>query len=147
MEEITIRNTLIRKVDGKLAVVPNATLFKNSVDVLTSQPQRRVRIVCGVAYDEDVDRSRDIIEQAVRSCETVREKRTIEVFALEFADSSVNFQVMWWTGSKPVEIRRSRDEVISAIKRELDKANIEIPYPYRTLVLKNVPEVKSLDVS
>ncbi|WP_182869538.1 mechanosensitive ion channel family protein [Stieleria mannarensis] len=137
VKEITIRNTMIRKLDGELAVVPNASLFKNNVDVLTSQPQRRVRIICGVAYDEDVDQSRDVIAQAVQSCQSVQGKRTVEVFAQEFASSSINFEVAWWTGSKPVEIRRSRDEVVAAIKRALDDAGIEIPFPYRTLTFKN----------
>lgn len=137
VEQITIRNTMIRRLDGELAVVPNATLFKNNVDVLTSQPQRRVRIICGVAYDEDVDQSRDVIEKAVQSCDSVQGKRTVEVFAQEFADSSINFEVAWWTGSKPIDIRRSRDEVVAAIKRALDDAGIEIPFPYRTLTFKN----------
>ncbi|TWU20477.1 Small-conductance mechanosensitive channel [Novipirellula galeiformis] len=137
VEQITIRNTLIRRLDGELAVVPNATLFKNNVDVLTSQPQRRVRLICGVAYDEDVDESRKVIESAVLSCESVQGKRTVEVFAQEFANSSVNFEVAWWTGSRPIDIRRSRDEVVAAIKRALDDAGIEIPFPYRTLTFKD----------
>ena len=41
--------------------------------------------------------------------------------------------VMWWTGSKPLDIRKSRDKVIAAVKRALDDAGIEIPFPYRTL--------------
>lgn len=69
-----------------------------------------------------------------RSVEGVR---TIEVFAEEFGSSSINFEVAWWTGSKPIDIRRSRDEVVAAIKRELDRANIEIPFPYRTLTYKD----------
>lgn len=137
VEQITIRNTMIRRLDGELAILPNATLFKNNVDVLTSQPQRRVRIICGVAYDEDVDVARDVITEAVQSCDTIEGIRTVEVFAEEFADSSINFEVSWWTGSKPVDIRRSRDQVVAAIKRSLDEAGIEIPFPYRTLTFKN----------
>lgn len=140
VEQITIRNTLIRKLDGELAVIPNGTLFKNNVDVLTNQPQRRVRIICGVAYAENIDQARQVITDAVRSCDTVQGVRTIEVFAVEFADSSVNFEVSWWTGSKPTDIRRSRDQVVAAIKRFLDDAGIEIPFPYRTLVFKTPPE-------
>jgi len=41
--------------------------------------------------------------------------------------------VTWWTGSTPLDIRHSRDEVITAVKRALDEAGIEIPFPYRTL--------------
>ena len=137
VEEITIRNTMIRRLDGELAVVPNATLFKNNVDVLTSQPQRRVRLSCGVAYGENLDAAREVIRQAVQSCQTIEGVRTVEVFAQEFADSSVNFEVAWWTGSKPLDIRRSRDEVVAAIKLALDDAGIEIPFPYRTLTFKD----------
>jgi small-conductance mechanosensitive channel len=136
VEEITIRNTLIKRLDGELSVVPNAHIFTNSVDVLTSQPQRRVRLICGVAYGESVDAAREVIRAAVQECESVQGKRTAEVFACEFADSSVNFEVAWWTGSKPIDIRRSRDEVVAAIKRKLDEAGIEIPFPYRTLTFK-----------
>ncbi|TWU15847.1 mechanosensitive ion channel family protein [Planctomycetes bacterium Poly21] len=137
VEKITIRNTLIRGLDGELSVIPNATLFKNNVDVLTSQPQRRVRIICGVAYGEDVDAAREVIRNAMQDCETILGVRTIEVFAQEFASSSINFEVVWWTGSKPTDIRRSRDEVIAAIKRGLDSAGIEIPFPYRTLTFQD----------
>ena len=42
----------------------------------------------------------------------------------------------WWTGSHPLKIRESRDEVVAAVKRALDDAGIEIPFPYRTLVFK-----------
>ena len=45
----------------------------------------------------------------------------------------MDFEVTWWTGAKPVEQRESRDEVVEAVKRGLDEAGIEIPYPYRTL--------------
>lgn len=145
VREITIRNTLIRKLDGELAVVPNATLFKNNVDVLTSQPQRRVRIICGVAYGENVDQSREVIRDAVQSCDSVQGKRTVEVFAQEFASSSVNFEVAWWTGSKPIDIRRSRDEVVAAIKRDLDGAGIEIPFPYRTLTFKQPSDAAAIE--
>ncbi|MFG6560666.1 hypothetical protein [Sulfitobacter sp. 1A15299] len=42
----------------------------------------------------------------------------------------------WWTGSAPVEQRRSRDEVVTSVKRALDEAGLEIPFPYRTLTFK-----------
>ncbi|MEM6468577.1 MAG: mechanosensitive ion channel family protein, partial [Planctomycetota bacterium] len=137
VEEITIRNTMIRRLDGELAVVPNAYLFKNHVDVLTNQPQRRVRITCGIAYGEDVDRARKVIRNAVQSCDSVQGKRTVEVFAEAFSASSIDFEVAWWTGSKPVGLRNSRDKVVAAIKYALDDAGIEIPFLRRTLTFKD----------
>lgn len=133
VEEITIRNTLIRRTDGELVVIPNGQLFKSHVEVLTNRRKRRVRITCGVGYGEDVAQSRDVIRNAVAACPSTGDSDTVEVFAMEFADSSINFEVAWWTGATPLEIRRSRDEVVTAIKSALDNAGIEIPFPCRTL--------------
>ena len=142
VEEITIRNTMIRKPDGELVVAPNASLFKSNVEVLTNRPKRRVRITCGVAYSEDIGEAREVIRSAVSQCESISGKKSVEIFANEFGDSSVNFEIAWWTGSAPVEIRQSRDEVIEAVKKGLDNAGIEIPFPYRTLTFNEPLSVK-----
>ncbi len=134
---IAIRESHIRQTDGQLVIVPNAMLFKNPVYVRTDQKHRRVSIICGVAYDVDVDEARRVITAAVEGCQTVEQSdHPIQVFAQEFADSSVNFEVTWWTKSAPVDLRRSKDEVISAVKQALDDAGLEIPFPYRTLTFK-----------
>ncbi|WP_261342448.1 mechanosensitive ion channel family protein [Polystyrenella longa] len=136
VEDITIRMTTIRQVDGQLVVVPNAVLFKNAVNILTNKKIRRTTVICGVAYDEDVDASREVIKSAVQDCSTVSDEKPVEIFAQEFAASSINFEVTWWTGSTPLDIRRSRDEVVASVKQSLDEAGIEIPFPYRTLTFK-----------
>ncbi len=136
VESITIRMTMIRQTDGQLVVLPNAMLFKAPVNVLTDQRTRRVTVVCGVAYDTDVDEARDVIRKAVESCESVNRDKPVEIFAQEFADSSVNFEVTWWTSPTPLDIRKSRDEIVAKVKRSLDDAGIEIPFPYRTRTFK-----------
>lgn len=137
IERITIRDTHIRQTDGQLVVVPNAQLFHNPVTVRTNQEVRRTSIVCGVAYGEDIDRARAVIYKAVREVDLVRDDvRDVQVFAMAFGASSIDFEIAWWTGSLPVDIRRSRDKVVAAIKRALDEEGIEIPFPYRTLTFK-----------
>jgi small-conductance mechanosensitive channel len=137
IEQITIRDTHIRQTDGQLVVVPNAQLFHNPVTVRTDREVRRTSILCGVAYGEDVDRARRVIYEAVRAVDLVRDDvRDVQVFATAFGASSIDFEIAWWTGSLPVDIRRSRDQVIAAVKRALDEEGIEIPFPYRTLTFK-----------
>lgn len=134
VEEITIRDTHVRQTDGQLVVAPNAMFFKNPVTIRTAKDVRRTTIIAGIAYGEDVDEAREVITRAVKSVDAVRDDvRDVQIFAKEFGDSSINFEVTWWTGSKPVDIRSSRDKVVAAIKRALDEAGIEIPFPYRTL--------------
>jgi small-conductance mechanosensitive channel len=137
VEEITIRDTHIRQTDGQLVVAPNAMFFKNPVTIRTAKDLRRTTITCGVAYGEDIDRAREVIAQAVRAVDEVHnDVSDVQIFAQEFADSAINFEVTWWTGSTPLDIRLSRDKVIASVKRALDDAGIEIPFPYRTLTFK-----------
>ena len=136
VERITIRDTHIRQTDGQRVVIPNATLFMNPVTVRTDLDLRRTTVICGIAYGEDVDTGRAVIREAVERLPTVSGRKPVEIFAQGFGASSIDFEVTWWTGSTPLQVRRSRDEVVAAVKRALDDAGIEIPFPYRTLTFK-----------
>ena len=138
IEAITIRDTRIRQTDGQLVVMPNHALFQNPVTVRTDLELRRVTIIVGVAYGEDVDAARKVIHDAVVHVNSVRDDvHDVQVFAQAFGSSSIDFEVAWWTGSRPIDIRASRDQVVAAVKRALDEAGIEIPFPYRTLTFKH----------
>lgn len=144
VENITIRDTLVRQTDGQPVVIPNSILFKNPVTVRTDKDTRRVTVMCGIAYDEDIDAARDVIRKAVESVDSVNKDKPVQIFANSFGASSVDFEVTWWTGSKPVDIRTSRDQIISAVKRALDDAGIEIPYPYQTLTFHEPVQVQQI---
>ncbi|UWR76567.1 mechanosensitive ion channel family protein [Phaeobacter inhibens] len=136
IEAITVRDTHIRQTDGQLVVVPNAQLFHNAVTVRTNRELRRATLICGIAYGENVDTARSVISEAVRNVDMVRDDvRDVQVFAKTFGASSVDFEITWWTGSEPLDIRASRDQVVAAVKTALDDAGIEIPFPYRTLTV------------
>ncbi len=147
VENITIRDTLVRQTDGQPVVIPNSVLFKNPVTVRTERDTRRVTVMCGVAYDEDVDAARDVISDAVKSVDSVNKDKPIQVFAQSFGASSIDFEVTWWTGSKPVDIRTSRDAVVAQVKRALDEAEIEIPFPYQTLTFHEPLPVQQIAAS
>ena len=145
VEHIAIRESHVVQTDGQLVIVPNSILFKNPVTIRTHDDIRRVTVICGVAYDVDVDQARDVIKTAVSSCNSViQDGKPIEIFAQEFGASSINFEVTWWTKSKPVQVRMSRDEVVASVKRALDDAGIEIPFPYRTMTFKEPLRIEGL---
>lgn len=144
VEEITIRDTYVRKRSGELVLVPNSFIYKNPTTVVTDLPQRRISVVVGVAYGEDVDQARDAIRTAVEGAVSDDSDRPVEVFAKEFSSSSIDFLVRWWAGSTPIEEHRSRDKAVAAIKAALDEAGIEIPFPYRTITFKEPTDVRVL---
>lgn len=133
VEHVHVRMTTIRETTGELLLVPNSLLFKNPVRVLTDQPERRIRIMTGVAYSVDLAAALDVIRAAVRDCEKVMDVRPVQVFAHGFGASGMDIEVSWWCESTPLGVRRSRSEVVLAIKQALDAAGMEIPFPYRTL--------------
>ena len=136
VEHITLRETYVREASGEVTLVPNSMLFKNPVEILTDLPQRRHEIMAGVSYDTDLDHAAEIIRKAVEGAELVDKNRKIDVFAAEFGASSVDFRVRWWAGSQPRDRHESRDQVVRAIKRALDEAGIEMPFPYITHTFK-----------
>ena len=137
VERVLVRMTYIRRTTGELVVVPNSFLFKNPVTVLTSLPERRVTVMLGIAYGEDLQAAVEVVERAVAGCSTLADGRPIQIFPQAFGDSGIDIEVTWWTGATPLEVRTSRAEVVVAVKRALDAAGIEIPFPYRTLVFKD----------
>ncbi|QFT77952.1 mechanosensitive ion channel family protein [Erythrobacter sp. THAF29] len=136
VEHITLRETHVRKLSGEVTVVPNSILFKNPVEILTDKDQRRHEVVIGVSYDTDLDEAAEVIRKAVTAVEEIDTERGIDIFAQEFNSSSVDFLVRYWAGSTPRAGRESTDRVIRAIKRGLDDAGIEIPFPYITHTFK-----------
>ena len=129
VEQITLRETYLRLLSAELTIVPNSFLFKNPVKIVTDSPRRRHEVTVGVAYGTDLDQAAEVIAAAARSIDVIDGERPIEVFAREFNDSSIDFTVRWWSGSEPIDMHRSRDRVLRAVKAALDQAGIEIPFP------------------
>ncbi len=137
VEQITLRDTYLRHLSNELVLVPNAYLFKNPLKILTDAPLRRHEVEVGVAYDVDLEEAARVIGDAVASVEVVDADRPVDVFAKEFGDNSINFLVRWWAGSTPLQAHSSRDKVVRAIKRALDGAGMEVPFPQRTLTFSD----------
>ena len=136
VEHITLRETHVRKLSGELTVVPNSLLFKNPVEIFTDQEKRRHDVVIGVSYDTDLDKAEKVIRKSVEALDVIELDKGVDIFAQEFNSSSVDFLVRWWAGSTPRAGWESKDQVVRAIKRGLDDAGIEIPFPYVTHTFK-----------
>lgn len=136
IEKINIRDTQLRQSDNQLIMVPNSILFKNPVYILTESKKRRFDLVCGVSYDTDLEKAEKVILKALEGLDLLDKKQEVQVFASEFNSSSVDFTIRWWADSKPVDLFKSRAQVIKSVKSALDKAGIEIPFPYITHTYK-----------
>ena len=130
VEQVMMRMSYIRETNGKLTVVPNP------VTILTSLPSRRVMLTTGVAYDVDVEEAVGVIQEAMARCDSLTPDKPIQVFPCAFGSSSIDIELAWWAESSPLGVRKSRAQVVTAVKAALDSHDIEIPFPYRTLTFK-----------
>lgn len=135
VEHITLRDSHIRIPSGELVLMPNSYLFQNPVTVMTEARTRRYQIEVGIGYDVDLDAASGVIATAIRSIPGVDQNR-VDVFATAFGDSSINLLVRWWADGKSGTYNRTRDAAVRVVKKALDEAGMEIPYPYRTLTFK-----------
>ncbi len=136
VEHISLRETHIRQLTGELTVCPNSMLFKNPVKIMTEQPVRRWEVAVGVSYDADLDHATEVMRKAISGVEDFAADHPVDIYVSGFGASSVDFMVRWWSGSTPRDMFAVRDEILRRIKRGLDEAGIEIPYPYVTHTFK-----------
>ncbi|MEA5619088.1 mechanosensitive ion channel family protein [Cronbergia sp. UHCC 0137] len=131
VENIQTRATTIKTYDGRRIVIPNSELFTNSVIVNTAFEIRRLEYDIGVGYGDDIDRTKELILEAIHHLDIVLTDPAPDVLVMELAESTVNIRVRWWI--KPprwLDALNSRDQVICAIKQKLYVENgVDLPYP------------------
>jgi small conductance mechanosensitive channel len=143
VEHISLRETHIRQLSNELTIMPNAALFKNPVQILTDAHIRRDELTVGVSYDTDLDHAMDVIRGAMDGIEAIDTDKPVSVFAWSYGASSVDFLVQWWSDARPRDRRETKSDVVRSIKKALDAAGIEIPFPYVTHTFKEaVPIAK-----
>lgn len=133
VQGISFRSTQIKTYDGERVLIPNATIFTNPMTVFTAYGKRRSHFGTGIAYDADIEAARDVMLRAVCSCELVYDEPAPKVRCVEHADSSIVFDILYWTDADRTSVMDARDQVATSVKYALDKAGIEIPFPQRTL--------------
>ncbi len=135
VENINIRSTSLKTFDSERVIIPNSTIYSSEVQVRTAFETRRTTFSTGIGYDEDIERGRETIEEVLQGCETILEEPAPQVLVTGHGDSSIDFDVRFWTDSRKSNVVAARNEVATRVKEALDEAGIEIPYPYRTVEL------------
>ncbi len=127
VQEIKLSTTILNTPDNQKIIVPNSQIVGQVITNVTANPTRRIDLVVGIGYDDDIDQARQVLEEALRSQEGVLDDPAWTIAVSEMADSSVNFVVRPW--SRTEDYWKVRFGLIESIKKNLDKASISIPYP------------------
>ena len=127
VEEVSIFNTIVITPDNQKIIVPNGAITGGSIVNVNAKPERRVDLLVGISYDDDIKKAKDLLNSIVESDERVLKDKGITVAVSELADSSVNFVVRAWV--KTPDYWGVKFDLTENVKTTFDKEGISIPYP------------------
>ncbi len=133
VEVIQIFTTQLRTVDNKTVIVPNSKLTEDNIVNWTVKGTRRVDMVFGIGYEDDIDKARSIMTEIVNADERILKNPAPQIAVSELADSSVNFIVRPWV--KASDYWGVYFDLTEKIKKAFDANGVSIPFPQRDVHL------------
>ncbi len=127
VEEISVFNTILNTPDNQRKIIPNGAISNDTITNITANDTRRVDLVIGIGYDDDIKKAKETLEQIVEAEELVLKDPEPTIAVLELADSSVNLVVRPWV--KTDDYWTVHFNLIEKIKLTFDEKNISFPYP------------------
>lgn len=144
VRELNIRYTLVEMFNGQEVSIPNETLTSNNIINSTMHNARgRIEINVGVAYGSDYTLVRKLLLEAASTHERALKDPEPGCFMIEFGDSSVNFQLMFWVGNVTDGLLGPQSDVMFKIAELFAANNITIPFPQRDLNVISMPAIKT----
>lgn len=131
VKEIQIFTTTMKTGDNKTIIIPNAKISGDNIINYSAEENRRVDMTVGVAYDADLSKVRDVLNDIISKDERILSDPPSQVAVAELADSSVNFIVRVWT--KSGDYWGVKCDATETIKNRFDKEGIGIPFPQRDI--------------
>jgi small conductance mechanosensitive channel len=133
VKEVQIFTTLLDTRDNKRIVIPNSQVMAGSITNYNANEFRRVDLVAGVSYEDDLDKVKAALQDVVAADKRVLAEPKATIAVSEMADSSVNFVVRPWVKSE--EYWNVYFDLTEAIKKRFDQEGISIPFPQRDVHL------------
>jgi small conductance mechanosensitive channel len=136
VKEISIFSTILHTGDNIRVVVPNGQVYGQTIRNFSANPTRRIDLVVGVGYDDDLKVAEETILRVLRGDERVLADPEPRVAVAELGDSSVDFIVRPWCNAP--DYWALRWHLLRTLKEELEAAGCNIPYPQRDVHLHQV---------
>ena len=129
VEEVQIFTTILRSPDNKKIIVPNSQVMAGEIVNYSAKDTRRVDLVAGCGYGDDLDKVSRVLNDIVNSDERVLKDPEPTIAVSELGDSSVNFVVRPWV--KAGDYWPVYFDLTKTIKKRFDAEGIAIPFPQR----------------
>ncbi len=133
VKEIQIFNTILKTADNRIVIIPNGSLSNGSLVNINQEATRRVDLVFGIGYDDDIDKARSVIDDLAKNDARVLKDPAHMIVITALADSSVNFSVRLWVNT--ADYWGVYWDMQEAVKKAFDKNGVSIPFPQRDVHL------------
>ncbi|MDF2368795.1 mechanosensitive ion channel domain-containing protein, partial [Sneathiella sp.] len=133
VKSVSLFTTELATPDNIQVIIPNGSVWGSAIRNFSFHPTRRMDLIMGIAYEDDIDKARDIMLKLIEADERSHKDPAPLIEIAELADSSVNFTVRVWCDNAnyfPLKFALTK-----AIKQAFDKEGVSIPYPQRDVHL------------
>ncbi|WP_317901831.1 mechanosensitive ion channel family protein [Cerina litoralis] len=145
--DITLRHTVIRNYKNGMIVIPNSIVNKEKIVNFDIGEKKSCEFIdIGISYDSDVDFAKKIMQEECGNHPLIFDNRSAEekhnnvpvvkTALIGLDDSSVQLRAWAWANSY-VDAASLKRDVLESIKKRFDKEGIDIPYPHRTVIIKD----------
>jgi small conductance mechanosensitive channel len=138
VEQVQILTTVLRTGDNKQIIVPNGQIMDSIITNYSANDTRRVDMVVGVSYDDDLDKVRSTLQKLIDAEDRVLDEPACTIAVSALADSSVNFVVRPWVKSS--DYWGVMFDMTEAIKKRFDQEGISFPFPQQDVHLHKVKD-------
>ncbi|SHH67567.1 mechanosensitive ion channel family protein [Winogradskyella jejuensis] len=133
--DINLNYFVLKEADNNMVVIPNKTIIENPFKNYSLTSKMRITIECGIGYESNLEDVEKITKDTLNSCfDQEAIDKELEFYYTEFGDSSINFITRFWIdGKSGLDRLRAKSKAMIQLKKAFDKADINIPFPIRTL--------------
>lgn len=143
VSDLDLFTTSLDTPDGRRVILPNGSVFGNTIENITHHPHRRADVAVGVSYGADVDRTRAVLEAAIRRVPGALADPAADVVLVGLGASSVDWMVRVW--ARRDDFLAVKQATVRAVKMSLNEAGIEIPFPQTTVTFGGAVRVEKPD--
>lgn len=134
VEEINLRDTILRTFQGQKVIIPNRDVYQNPIENFSLLGKRRYDITIGISYGDDLEKVKETVLEAVANLHGLSEEDKTTVFFTEFGNSTINFVLRLWVKSpEQADYLQVGSDAIISIKKAFDANDITLPFPITTL--------------
>ena len=136
VDAMTIVSTTLKTLDNQKVVLPNNMIWGDKIINATGSDKRRVDMVFGIGYNDDISKAQSILEEIVQKHDAVLKNPESVVRVHELGDSSVNFVVRPWV--KTDDYWDVYWDITREVKERFDAEGVSIPFPQRDVHMHQV---------